>query len=73
MSVLEGFVSSKLCNLVGKDMVQCFVLKLTTGKYFSLNKKGFLAEFYYLLNKAKCRSEGKADGRGGDHGILGSC
>lgn len=36
-----------------KDVVQCFVLKPTTGKYFSLNKKGFMGGFGHLLNMTK--------------------
>lgn len=52
LNILEYLVSSKFTTLAVKVVDQCFILKLTTGKYFFLNKKGFLGAFYHLLNKA---------------------
>lgn len=46
-------MSAKLATLSPKDVCQCFVLKPTTGKYFSINKKGVLGSSCRLLNKVK--------------------
>lgn len=53
LSILEELVSSKFTNLAVKNVVQCFIKKPTTRKYFSPNKNGFLGAFCGLLNKAK--------------------
>lgn len=53
LSILEAPASAKLATLTPKGVCQCFVLKPTTGKYFSINKKGVLGSFCRLLNKAK--------------------
>lgn len=56
-------MSSHFTNLVVKDVVQCFVLKPTTRKYFSLYKKGFLSAFCCLLNKAKFYERDEVKGK----------
>lgn len=52
LSVLEALVSVNFCQLGTRDVMQCFVLKPTTGKYNSLNKRSFLEGFFQFLNKA---------------------
>lgn len=51
LSVIAASVSVKFWESTVKDLVQFFVLKPTIGKYFLLNKKGFLGAFGCLLNK----------------------
>lgn len=45
LCILEGFVSLKFATLTSKDTIQCFMMKLTTGNYFSINKRGVLDPF----------------------------
>lgn len=46
-------MSVKFGDLTVKDIAQYFVLKPTTGTYYSLKKMGFWGAFCRLLNKAK--------------------
>lgn len=41
LDVLEAWGSAKFCKLGAKDVVQCFVMKHTIGKCFSLKKEAF--------------------------------
>lgn len=62
MSILEALVSVKLAPLTPKNVSQCFVLKSTTGKYISINKKAMLGPFCHLLNKDKIHEAVKVKG-----------